>query len=557
MNGVNGLSTPRIESHPPPLTEAENHGWLGPLDNLFKSVVGSPESARGPRPMGPHPSVDEITPQMKSIEERLERVERNASGEDGLNGKSLFPPNQGASSKGAATSDLDLLFKEDTSAENIDKDESNAAEEPTQKSKIREMMGPVWGGPVAPFEDDTIASWMHSYFSGFTTAHGINRAYDDNNGMCRSVFWVCAFFISFVILIFQLQSSFEDYFSAATTTNIETRDGSNVLPMMTFCNLSPIRCGCDGFYDPEIRDNDEYLAKVLPFLCGAVLGYDESFTGDVDASGKRINIQILESARARVDFTKTRNKMRDFASTLTCDNGVYTKAWFVASIKEGTLTMQDLMNYAGYHDRGRLLRFCQSKDDVTGDKVSCMDDRYWSPAKIDEQFGACHTLNPCHDFPVGQECEEDEDCQSELGPRVEGGTCRSGVCECTLCKAGSDCKVISQLKPGRGEGVRVVLNVAVDQVHHFSALDDEPCKLTCPGSWVTGCANHVRREGSVGARWDGASALTRQRQEPRGSDHGLAWEGDGAGDRTLNLPQEEAFPVDQLLREVDHGRHTV
>eukprot|EP00961_Rhodomonas_salina_P121496 1635452-Rhodomonas_salina.1 len=115
--------------------------------------------------------------------------------------------------------------------------------------------------------------------------------------------------------------------------------------------MSPIRCGCEGFYDPEIVDDDVYLARVLPFLCGAVLGYNEDFPGQVDGDGRRINIQILETARDRIDLTKTRNKMRAFHSTLTCDNGAYTKAWFVGVVKAGVLTTQDLMSYAGYHDR--------------------------------------------------------------------------------------------------------------------------------------------------------------------------------------------------------------
>ena len=35
-------------------------------------------------------------------------------------------------------------------------------------------------------------------------------------------------------------------------------------------------------------------------------------------------------------------------------------------------------------------------------QVACMDDTWWSPAALDSTYGACHTFNPCHGFPVGQ-----------------------------------------------------------------------------------------------------------------------------------------------------------
>mmetsp|Transcript_55218 Transcript_55218/g.112957 ORF Transcript_55218/g.112957 Transcript_55218/m.112957 type:complete len:921 (+) Transcript_55218:100-2862(+) len=467
---------PREASAQPGPADPGN-AWLQPLEGLMKEMGQSLGVQSTPTKTSQNGESSELlTPKIKSLEERLNQIERMESarsdenGENGLE-KQLFPGTQSASRKSrAGPSDFDLLFDDgDESPENGEgggeqkPDETEAGTAPGMGAKCGDTCAKVWGGPTAPYEDDSIGSWLSNFFGGVTTAHGINRAFDEGNGLVRRVFWICLFFLSFIVLVFQLQSSFEDYFSAATTTNINSEDGDSMLPMITVCNLSPIRCGCEGFYDPEIRDNDETLRRVLPFLCGSVLGYDESFTGDVDGSGKRVNIQILETARDRVDLTKTRNKMMAYTSTLSCDNGPYTKRWFIDTVKSGVLTQHDLMKYAGYHDRGRIVRFCAVKDDLTGEKVSCMDDRFWSEPVFDDIFGACHTINPCHGFPVGQECEADEDCAHDLGARIPGGRCNGGMCECTKCKAGSDCKVLQQLKPGKGEGIRMVLNVAVDQ----------------------------------------------------------------------------------------------
>jgi len=37
--------------------------------------------------------------------------------------------------------------------------------------------------------------------------------------------------------------------------------------------ISPIRCGCEAFYDERVRDN--YLDRVLPFLCKEALVFKE------------------------------------------------------------------------------------------------------------------------------------------------------------------------------------------------------------------------------------------------------------------------------------------
>ena len=52
-----------------------------------------------------------------------------------------------------------------------------------------------------------------------------------------------------------------------------------------------------------------------------------------------------------------------------------------------------------------------------------------------------------------------------VDPAMAGGVCGAGgTCACTLCAAGSGCRVARQLTPGSGRGVRIVANVGVDQV---------------------------------------------------------------------------------------------
>jgi hypothetical protein len=158
-----------------------------------------------------------------------------------------------------------------------------------------------------------------------------------------------------------------------------------------------------AFYDPVMVAS--HFDVVLPYVCGSVIAYKETFSGTLDAAtGKRAsNRPVLEElATTEVDQVKTKANMLAFASNtenmMKCDNGAYTKETFMqlvvaAAAGTGKLTTLDLINYAGYVDRGKLLRFCMTSDDVTGEKVNCDDDRYWSPVKISENLGACHTFN--------------------------------------------------------------------------------------------------------------------------------------------------------------------
>ena len=90
--------------------------------------------------------------------------------------------------------------------------------------------------------------------------------------------------------------------------------------------------------------------------------------------------------------------MKAFAAVpgnlIDCDNGAYDKAYFTAQVAKGTLTTLALYNYAGYVLDGKLLRFCMTSDSITGEKVNCDDNQYWSPPEITESQGACHVFNP-------------------------------------------------------------------------------------------------------------------------------------------------------------------
>jgi len=99
-----------------------------------------------------------------------------------------------------------------------------------------------------------------------------------------------------------------------------------------------------------------------------------------------------------VDKEKTQANMKAFAAVpgnlIDCDNGAYDKAYFTAQVAKGTLTTLALYNYAGYVLDGKLLRFCMTSDSITGEKVNCDDNQYWSPPEITESQGACHVFNP-------------------------------------------------------------------------------------------------------------------------------------------------------------------
>eukprot|EP00961_Rhodomonas_salina_P121497 1635452-Rhodomonas_salina.2 len=149
----------------------------------MKNFSGTPEPEDGKRKSGVEPDdvrTDMLTPKLQSLENRLEMMEqaRKVDMDKQQNGAK----NGTASFKGAKNdqqTDLDMLFADELPEETLKRAKSEGAAEEPEPSKLRAMCGPIWGGPVAPYEDDTIPSWVSNFFGGVTTAHGINRVFDD------------------------------------------------------------------------------------------------------------------------------------------------------------------------------------------------------------------------------------------------------------------------------------------------------------------------------------------------------------------------------------------
>ena len=233
-------------------------------------------------------------------------------------------------------------------------------------------------------------------------------------------------------------------------------------------HTGPIRCGCEAFYDPGITSNATLVKAVLPYLCQDVINFADSAWEALDASGNVVTYTILEQAGANLNLNGISARMSQFGGQINCDNGAYTKDAIVRKVMAGTLTYVDAFAYAGYAQRTKLLRSCMAVDSAPGSptlgqKVPCMDDTWWGNVTYDVDYGACHTFNPCHGFPVGSVCSADSDCQHYADKTLAGGRCAGGLCACSRCTAGAGCRVANQLHAGNGRGVRFVANVGADQ----------------------------------------------------------------------------------------------
>ena len=65
-----------------------------------------------------------------------------------------------------------------------------------EQTCMQKCMNPVaffWGGPMMAVSDDNPWSYFERFAGGTTTAHGINRVFDDDAGIVRRIFWFCAF----------------------------------------------------------------------------------------------------------------------------------------------------------------------------------------------------------------------------------------------------------------------------------------------------------------------------------------------------------------------------
>ena len=210
---------------------------------------------------------------------------------------------------------------------------------------------------------------------------------------------------------------------ASVTTDVH----GPLLPMVTVCNIAPIRCSCSAFYDPRLLASPAWTS-VIPYICGSALVMKNTTWEPVDAKGNAKSYDILEDAIKYVDLELTKAQMLAYpaSSKLSCATANYTDDAIVERIITNSLRAQDLYGYAGYSDRTRILRGCMAVDTnpssaTAGQKVSCADDTWWSAPTYDPAYGACHTFNPCHGFPVGDNCKTDADCAHDSDSLRAGG----------------------------------------------------------------------------------------------------------------------------------------
>eukprot|EP00961_Rhodomonas_salina_P203501 2745997-Rhodomonas_salina.1 len=293
----------------------------------------------------------------------------------------------------------------------------------------------VWGGPITPRSDQSVVSWAASFFSTVWTGHGLNQAFHRESGRGRVCFWVLFFCAALAALVWGLLSIFSDFFENSTTIVTSRRLGVEMLPMITVCADNSFRCTCDAFYSDEARE--QHFHKVLPYICSSLVVLNHDRFPNVDAFLDFRNFTTLEEAATYVDVHLTKLKMVNFSKAQSCDNGMNTRDWFLgrlrnsipqdlngtaAPINNTEVSFDEMLRYAGYHEREQLVRRCETVD-FSGRQTSCMSDRYWSQPIMDPERGVCHTLNPCSGIPVGEFCLRDEQCQHVDGPDMAGGSC--------------------------------------------------------------------------------------------------------------------------------------
>jgi hypothetical protein len=156
----------------------------------------------------------------------------------------------------------------------------------------------MWGGPTMVCSDDTFFSFFFErFFGGVTTAHGINRVFDDDIGPLRRIFWLVMFIIGIYGTSYFVGSVMNDHISKGVTTSETEALHEGLLPMVSVCNLSPLKCSCEAFYDPRLMQ-DAHFDKVLPYLCRDVLVFKEESPDKLDPkSGERIQISTLELSK--------------------------------------------------------------------------------------------------------------------------------------------------------------------------------------------------------------------------------------------------------------------
>ena len=175
----------------------------------------------------------------------------------------------------------------------------------------------MWGGPTMACSDDTFFSFFERFFGGVTTAHGINRVFDDGIGPLRRIFWLGMFIIRIYGAAYFVGSVIDDYIAKGVTTSATQALHEGLLPMVSVCNLSPFQCSCEAFYDPHLMQ-DAHFDKVLPYLCRDVLVFKEESPDKLDPkTGERIQFSTLEASTHTHTHTHTHSGSQTHTHTHT------------------------------------------------------------------------------------------------------------------------------------------------------------------------------------------------------------------------------------------------
>ena len=352
---------------------------------------------------------------------------------------------------------------------------------------------------------DTPWTYSSKFFGGVSGAHAINRVFDEDSGVVRMFFWFALFCVGAYAAVYYSGSIVGEFLSKGVVTLLGTAGHDGEMPQVTICQSSAVRCSCEAFYESDVLTN--HFDKIVPYLCIDMLVFKDKdldaadplarspdLAGVDEKTGERVSYTTYENANRMVDRTETiahiegmRTSGALAAKTTVCGTeNRYTKSWFTKQIKSSDLSYMDLIMYAGYTRRTQILKECMTVDSedgspTKGQKISCMGDEWWSDMWVDENYGACHTFNPCTGIPVGAACEEDAECDHDLNQnaisgknsnlpehaQVAGGFCDQDAtprkCSCKACKAGKGCKQAVQTKSGKGHGLRLMLNAAVDE----------------------------------------------------------------------------------------------
>jgi hypothetical protein len=76
----------------------------------------------------------------------------------------------------------------------------------------------LWGGPTQPTTEDNLWTFCERFFGGVTTAHGINRVFDDDIGIVRRIFWLLLFGGGFFAAIYFGGSSVTEFLDSGVIT---------------------------------------------------------------------------------------------------------------------------------------------------------------------------------------------------------------------------------------------------------------------------------------------------------------------------------------------------